>query len=274
MGEAEIAGIVDAAWAELADIYGVSRDDPATWVQPGKNLKRPRTIPRTDDDGPPRLAAALDDLMGEGEWEMHGAHDWGMMMFTFPNVKPDKRWFLPLKTWHWDTPVTPHLDFFDGRPPFSKIAGTHLFPLLKAHEPGGGATLFIEGMHRFILRSWASWSPQERAAKQAAQRARIMASHPWLKDLHLGCDLHGTTRIAHFMDRDEIVPASFFGDDVDSGDVDGEGDITLRVHEMTGAPGDIYILHPLITHTGAPNGADTPRIMRSKMALRKDFDWE
>jgi hypothetical protein len=63
-------------------------------------------------------------------------------------------------------------------------------------------------------------------------------------------------RVAAFMER--------------ATDVDG---VPLRVHEMTGEPGDAYLLHPLLAHSAAPNALDAPRVMRGKLLPRHGFDF-
>ncbi|TDD56367.1 hypothetical protein E1263_25345 [Kribbella antibiotica] len=48
-------------------------------------------------------------------------------------------------------------------------------------------------------------------------------------------------------------------------DVDG---IPVRVIELTGRAGDVYITHPWVLHSIAPNTRETPRMMRSRMMWR------
>lgn len=258
--EAERTHLVETAWEELADSHGVVRDDPATWIQPGKNLKRPRRVPRVHERGSTRLADALDAVFGSSEWLLHGAADWGMMMFTFPHLQQVEQWFLPQKRWHWDNPIAPYVER-DMR----DTPAVHLFVLLADHEPGGGATLFVEGMHAYTLHLYKTWTTEERGAKHAAQGAAVFRSHPWLEELQHGCGRHRKERARYFMERDELVEC------VDGRELDEP--IVLRVHEMTGNAGDIWLLHPLLGHSGAPNASARPRIMRSKLAFRGDFDW-
>ena len=44
-------------------------------------------------------------------------------------------------------------------------------------------------------------------------------------------------------------------------DLDG---LPVRVVELTGRAGDVYVTHPWILHSIAPNASDTPRMMRSR----------
>jgi hypothetical protein len=39
--------------------------------------------------------------------------------------------------------------------------------------------------------------------------------------------------------------------------------VTLRVLELVGEPGDLFITHPRVMHATAPNATNVPRMMRS-----------
>ncbi len=45
-------------------------------------------------------------------------------------------------------------------------------------------------------------------------------------------------------------------------DLDG---IPVRVVELTGSAGDVYVTHPWVLHSIAPNANHTPRMMRSRV---------
>ena len=97
------------------------------------------------------LRGALDALLGAGSWPEPS--DWGNVLFTFPNAE---RWRLPTATWHWDSPVAPHRD---------GAAGLHVFVLLERMRPGGGATLFVQGVHRLTLAYYAGLTQSEIASR-------------------------------------------------------------------------------------------------------------
>ncbi|MCZ6871368.1 MAG: hypothetical protein O7G84_17870, partial [Gammaproteobacteria bacterium] len=145
-----------------------------------------------------------------------------------------------------DSPIAPHRQC---------AAGVQMFSLLAQLRHGGGGTTFIAGMHKVLLRYYDSLDDDERAAKHATHRKRVMKSHPWLREL-AGHNREIVDREPYFM--------------TEGGDIDGA---PVRVHEMTGEPGDVYLLHPLSMHTWAPNASDKPRIMRSKMIVHRNFDW-
>jgi hypothetical protein len=230
----------DAIWSELAELHGIARDDPRTWRQP---LKAPRSPKRhaSERGMTAALRGALDELLGAGSWP--DPADWGNVLFSFPNAE---RWRLPKGTWHWDSPIAPHRD---------GAAGLHVFVLLAPMRPGGGATLFAQGVHRITLAYYAALSAEERRAKHAVHRRLVMSANAWLRQL-MGTEPGPEDRIAHFMER--------------ASEVDG---VPLRVHEMTGEPGDVYFLHPLLAHSAAWNALATPRMMRGKLLVRRGFDF-
>lgn len=229
-------------WRELEEREGIREADRSSWHQPSKQLRQTRDHPMQEAMATERLLGALDQLLGVDQWTRQTQH-WGSILFTFPNAE---HWDVPRRTWHWDSPIAPHR---------GGAAGIQMFSLLAPMHPGGGATVFIEGMHHVLLRYYAALSDAERRAKHGTHRKRVMNMHPWLRELR-GATHDVEDRSAHFMERD--------------GDIDG---MRVRVREMTGDPGDVYLLHPLTVHCWAPNARDTPRIMRTKMINRLDFDW-
>jgi hypothetical protein len=230
----------DAIWRELAQRDGVLRDDRSTWRQPAKS---PRSLKRhaSEKDITAALRGVVDDLLGPGSWPE--PDDWGLVLFTLPNANA---WRLPKRTWHFDSPIAPHRD---------GAAALHVFALLAPMRPGGGATLFVQGLHRLTLPYYAELGAEQRRVKHAVHRRRVMALNPWLRQL-MGTEPGPEDRVAHFMERDTLV--------------DG---VPLRVHEMTGEPGDVYFCHPLLAHSGAWNALDTPRMMRGKILARRGFDF-
>jgi hypothetical protein len=230
----------DAIWRELAARHGVARGDRSTWRQPLRSPRAPKRDP-SEKVITAALRGAVDDLLGPGAWP--DPADWGLVLFTFPNAGS---WRLPERTWHWDSPIAPHRE---------GAAALHVFLVLDRMRPGGGATLFVQGLHRITLPYYAELSSDERRAKHAVHRKRVMARNRWLRQL-MGTEPGPEDRVAHFMER--------------ATEVDG---VPLRVHEMTGDPGDAYLLHPLLAHSAALNARDTPRVMRGKLLPRRGFDF-
>jgi hypothetical protein len=230
-------------WQELREDYGILEHDRSTWRQPTKQLRRSRDNPIHNAMVTVRVIDALDSLLGQGEWTRDGKANWGSLLITFPNAAA---WDVPQGTWHWDSPTPAHRH---------RVAGIQLFSFLAPTRPGGGATVFVEGIHHILLQYYAALSVDKRQAKHATHRKRLMSNHPWLRELS-GVDHEVKDRKAFFMQQGGII--------------DG---VEVRVLEMAGDPGDVYLLHPLLVHCWASNALDTPRMMRSKMIVRKDFQW-
>ena len=47
-------------------------------------------------------------------------------------------------------------------------------------------------------------------------------------------------------------------------------EITVQVDEMTGEPGDLIVMHPVMLHTIAPNSLDRPRMMLAHSFFQRD----
>ncbi|MDO8433332.1 MAG: hypothetical protein Q7S58_13080 [Candidatus Binatus sp.] len=80
-------------------------------------------------------------------------------------------------------------------------------------------------------------------------RNALIRADPWVKALCSRAE--DADRIERFMNR--------------GANVDG---IELRVVEMIGEPGDVYLVHPLMLHAPAINCAATPRIVLSSFVYR------
>lgn len=224
-------------WAELQDLYGIERDDPATWRQPGPDLRGAKISPSQSRIASARLMGAIDDLLGEGTWQLPG--DWGRVLTTFPNCKSGD-WDVPTELWHWDTPRTNNMD---------RISGLFIVMCIGPVKPKGGGTVIVSGSYRLLLKHYASLSAGERVEKMAVQRRALLGWHPWLAGLS-GLNPGPRDRKAAFVDT--------------ATDVHG---IPLQVVELTGEPGDVFLCHPLTMHAASPNAGDRPRFMRIKQHL-------
>ncbi|GAA1664969.1 hypothetical protein GCM10009745_03450 [Kribbella yunnanensis] len=139
-------------------------------------------------------------------------------------------WAVPHRQWHTDVG-------YDDVP-----AGLKVWALLGDIEAGGGGTPQVVGSHRVIERYLQGTDERDFTTVRDA----VLGSHEWFRQL---------TRA----DRD-IDPTR-------EAEVDG---IPVRVVELTGSAGDVYITHPWVLHSIAPNARETPRMMRSRMMWRKD----
>lgn len=112
-------------------------------------------------------------------------------------------------------------------------------------EPGGGGTPQVAGSHRVIARHLSKTSERD----FTTIRDQVLRSHPWFDTL--------TTTAG---DRSiDLMTES---------EVDG---LPVRVVELTGSAGDLYLTHPWVLHSIAPNTGDAPRMMRSRVIWQTNW---
>ena len=231
----------EAWWAELAEVYGVARDDRNTWRPILGDLKRPKSSPIEHKIGTARVRRVIDDLLGADNWQMPA--DWGRALVTFPEAGD---WEVPGQAgsgaglWHWDSPAGWHLDTLNA---------LFVVGFIGAVAPRGGGTLILSGSPRLLHRHEAALVPQEQRSDARTQRRSFYRSHPWLSAL-AGEAPSPVDRIAAFMEVDT--------------NIDG---IPARVVELTGEPGDMVFCHPSIVHCVSPNRGSEPRFMRIKQQI-------
>lgn len=229
------ARMQDVVWGELRQRHGILRDDPSTWAPQYptglKNAKRHRAF---DAILTPPLAAVLDDLLGPGRWAP--PKQWGNVLVTMPTPEP---WRVPWRIWH--------ADFQYPERPWDRPAAVKVWALLDDIGPGGGGTPQLLGSHRATAAYLAGRTGDEREYKRV--RDGFLRSDPWLRRL---------------IDRADDDPARtercLAGARV--------GDVDLRVVELTGRAGDVFVIHPWVMHTIATCAADRPRLMRSAGVAR------
>ena len=177
-----------------------------------------------------RVGAALDAIMGEGRWLPPKVR--AQILLTFPTPGP---WVFP-SGWHidgsFDVPVWP-------------APAIRMFSCFDTVAPEGGGTLLLEGSHHVVERYLAEHETP--IPGNSVTWGRFMRHHPALAELQ-GPHDHGRTGRAHI------------GRAID---VDG---ICVRPIEVTGDPGDLFLAHFYVLHTGAPNVSDRPRQMLSTTA--------
>jgi hypothetical protein len=219
--------MADRLWEHLAR-RGIDRHDAATWPRGKahhlqKLLHEPVFIPI----GGPTTSAAIDSLLGAGRWTR--PNHWGEFLVNFPEC--GRRWTVPT-LWHTDAAY---------HDPVSPLHGVSVFSFLNRVEHAGGGTLVLAGSHRIIAR-FAGRHPELRGEKTATVRRAFYQSHPKLAEL---------VTVGNDDERAEQFSAEI--------DVDG---LPARVVELTGDPGDVVIVHPLLAHCVSPNCARQPRFMR------------
>ena len=225
---AEAARMQEAIWGELRQRHGILRDDPATWSRhPPTGLKSSKRHRSFAPVFGPGLGGALDDLFGAEGW-IQPKHA-GQVLVTMPGAT---EWRVPHHLWH--------VDFQYTLPP-ERLVIVKCWALVDDLEPGGGATPQIAGSHRLVANFVAGRTGAELDFRRT--RMAFMRSQPWLKAL--ATDDDDPDRNERFMTET---------------DVDG---VPVRVVELTGAAGTVYITHPWVLHSLAPNTRKTPRLMRS-----------
>jgi hypothetical protein len=226
----DAAAMRNAAWCELAHRYGIARDDRSTWrVEVPHHLQGLKKDPAFAAIGSSALGGALDDILGLG-WTR--PNNWGALFITFP--VPGAVHDVSLGSWHIDAPYDTSV-----APPF----GARVLALFGDVEPGAGGMNLVEGSHR-VLEVFAARQPAEILAKNARARRALLRSDPWLSGLHRPDDPRA--RIQQFMH--------------DGADIDG---VPVRVVEVTGCAGDVFLMHPGVLHARPVNAGNAPRFMTS-----------
>jgi Phytanoyl-CoA dioxygenase (PhyH) len=217
----------DVIWNELRHRHGIERGEPATWnLHPPTGLKSAKRSAAFAPICGPQVEAALDALFGVGRWRRPTA--FGNVLVTMPNATA---WRVPTAVWHSDFPAT--------LPP-DQLRVVKLWALCGDIEAGGGGTPQLSGSHR----AFANYldTTTERDYKRC--KFGFLKSHPWLRSLT--SDDGDPLRNQRLMSDGAIVHG-----------------VDLRVVESVGRAGDVYVTHPWVFHSIAPNASAHPRLMRS-----------
>lgn len=228
--------MADILWNDLARRHGIHRRDRTTW-----RTERPTDFkPLRKTDAFRALATRevrglVDELLGRGQWLE--PDDWGQPLVCFPG---QHRWDVPHQNWHLDLPAHPQR----FRLPIARF-----FLLLAPLKPRGGGTLVAAGSHRLVARL-ADQANAELSS--SAMRKHLKAEHRWFHELM------SATRDVDRADRFIARPT----------DVNG---VPCQVLEMTGEPGDVFVMHPAALHTLAPNVQDEPRLALAQFVYPKAY---
>lgn len=234
--EADVAYMRARIWEHLHHTYGIHEDHPDTWtVKRPAQFKALRRSEHFAKVGASTIPTALDDLMGSGHWKRPAAWPAGPLI-TFPSVAGD--WDVPASGWHFDKP-------FD-RAETASVPAINVFVFLAPALPHGGGTAILTGSHRLVAKHAAA---SEVIVHSPELKNRLGADHPWLHDLWDKESRHD--RIRRFMDEGV--------------EVDG---VALRVVELTGAPGDAYLMNTRTLHAPTANVRPTPRMMLGRVIGR------
>jgi hypothetical protein len=223
----------DALWADLGLRFGMSRQRPQSWTKerPAQflALSRSGVFRALGSDG---LEALADAMLGAGAWTR--PRYWGQPLVTFPSGA----WDVPHAVWHLDYPGAGSI----AAPPAIRV-----FTFLEPVRPRGGGTPYVAGSHR-VVADLVGKTGLGAAMRSADVRAVLGIAEPWFAALFKS---GGGDRVQRFM--------------IEGGQARG---LPVRVEEMTGEPGDVFVMHPFVLHTVAPNELDTPRMMLAQSLNR------
>lgn len=178
------------------------------------------------------LAAAVDALLEGRPYERPGPNRRPQVLFTLPTAQT---WTVP-SNWHSDRP----------RLASGQSAGVQLFTFLDVVEARGGGTLAIAGSHHLL---------NEGRAIRPSKFASLLRAEPFFADLLAADPSPGSAqRRADLLHRTGAV-----------------GNVQLQIVEMTGVPGDVWLMDLRVLHVGSPNAAERPRMMLTFRYERSDL---
>jgi hypothetical protein len=181
------------------------------------------------------VESALAELYGPGRYPRPARG--GRAAVTYK--VSDAPWDVPAAGWHVDSWPGPH-----GEDP----AGVTVFTVLAPLRPCGGGTLVLAGSYRLLRPT----PPASMVGKHRlpAVRRELGERHPWLAELWGSARESGVDRRRRYLDEGAVL--------------DG---VPLRVVEVTGEPGDAFVMRHDTFHTLAPNTLEEPRMMLIKTWL-------
>ena len=239
------ATMCESVWAMMARRYKIRRDDPETWK--AQRVVGTRDRPKSiifEQIANSSIRAIFDQLLGREGWERDD--HWGSLLVSFPGSYPETRgekWDVPHQGWHFDAPVVRSLP----RP-----YGLRVFTCLEKVAPQGGPTLVVAGSP--LLTHALADARSVNRIRSADLRKGLMQRYDWIKEL---CSFDAS------VDREQRFMKS-------SATLD---DVEVRVVEMTGEPGDVYLMHPVMMHSASSNCLAVPRMVLSTTVYRRGVDW-
>ena len=221
------------AW-QLMGQQGIKREDPASWtrvdayfgIRGVQKLQALREAGGTPESYPV-VRETLDAVFAHRP--RRKAPNWGQALVTLPGGAAP--WLLPGSTWHFDHRV----------PASAAVTGVNVFLLMDDVAPGGGGTVVLRNSPLLMKRYLAS-NPE--ATSLSRQNKGFLRFDPWLSGLKCPFDACSVERNRKYMTEDTLVR-----------------EVPVRVVELTGQAGDVYITHPALLHAPAMNVLDRPRMM-------------
>ena len=225
-----MAEIAAVLWSDLNKRFGIERHNRETWTKERPAQFQSLIRSGAFDGLAEGLHAIADAFLGVDTWE-RPSH-LCLPLITFPTGT----WDVPHSYWHIDLPPEETIE---------ALRVVRAFVLLEQLEPKGGGTCYVSGSHRVIAD----------LAREAGQELRssdvkaLLKGEPWFADLF---SKNVIDRERRFMIDGAIVRG-----------------VPLRLQEMVGALGDVYVMHQAILHTIADNMLDRPRMMLGHSFVRR-----
>jgi hypothetical protein len=227
-----IDAMADRLWTDLEQRFSIGRDRPESWT-----IAAPAQFQSLKRAGAfsalrsPKMVALADALLGAGAWDEPAP--WGAPLVTFPTSTPH----LQNPAWHLDIGGVQRLA------PLPILRG---FTFVEPARAKGGGTLYIAGSHHLALEIERTHGGPVRSAYV---RERLKADHAWFASLLAARG----AQVRTLMNVEAQV-----------------GGHSVQLEEMTGAPGDLIIMHPAILHGSAHNALDRPRMMLTAWIYRRE----
>ncbi len=229
----DAAAMRELVWGEMERRLGIDRADPGTWkVEHPSHLNDLRGRPEMERVGTDGLRGTITALLGTDSWR--AGKGWGAVFVVFP---ADRLFDIPTTGWHCDAPYDLPLE------PLDRVQVISLFGDVEARA---GGMQVLAGAHRVLAR-WAAAQEPGSLAVPAKARKGFLRSHEWFASL--AAPGPAEARVASLMEV--------------GGEVEG---LPIRVAELSGRAGDVYLVHPLTPHVRPTNAGQDPRFMLSTFA--------
>ena len=223
----EVADVLESAGALKDGDWVVPRPagDADGWAVHSRYMKKLKPVMKRSE----ALAALSSPEVWSAARDLMG----GRELTTFGDVPqllftaPNAdAWTIPHKVWHMDMPRLGEV----GCP------GVQMFTFVDEVKPGSGATVVASGSHRFV---------NDDGYVRSKDVKKRLQKHEWFKLLFSAGD---SGRVETLL----------------SPTPDGEGEGVLQVVELTGVPGDVWLMDLRMLHSLAPNASDKPRLMATQ----------
>jgi hypothetical protein len=220
--------------------FGVDRGDPTTWWRfpVARGVPGLKHHSLQQQIATQRLSGAIADLLGKYTWAV--PKSWGSVLVSLPSTKGEA-WTLPADIWHLDSRLGENV---------GALRRVFVFTVFASLAERGGATLVLEGSHRLLMHFHEGLSRKHRNFQHKWHRQQFLKWDPWLE--RLAAHDESADRIEIFMGHDSTVQ-----------------DVSVRVRELTGEPGDAWLCHPLMVHGRSPCTGTAPRFAMAKMVMPK-----